>query len=153
MTCKQPFTGLVQLRLAIALLAKHARAVETGGQRLLAVNAYAIALRDAGEYAEAARLLRRILDTLTQNLGPEHRETLNSASNLAAALSHLGKCAEAAVLLRTTLAVWTRTVGPDDEGTLVTEGLLASALLRLGENAEAEALDRVTLEKERRILG
>ena len=38
-TCKQEFTGLVQLRLAIALWVKHARAVETDDERLMAVAA------------------------------------------------------------------------------------------------------------------
>ena len=34
-TCKQAFTGLVQLRLAIALWAKHAHKVETDGTRII----------------------------------------------------------------------------------------------------------------------
>ena len=35
-TCKQKFTGIVQLRLTIALWVKYARAVETNQDRLLA---------------------------------------------------------------------------------------------------------------------
>ena len=61
--------------------------------------------------------------------GPEHRNALISASNLARVLLRLGEHAEAAVLLRTTLAARTDTVGPDDEGTLSTESHLTSALL------------------------
>ena len=81
----QKFTDLAQLRLAIALRAKHARAVEADYKRLVAAHVYA-ALGPAGEEAEAALLLR----------------------------GRLGECAEAAMLLRTTLAALTRTVGVDD---------------------------------------
>ena len=152
-TCKQGFTGLVQLRLAIALWAKHARAVETDEERLQAVDMYSDAIGDAGEHAEAARLQRGALDVRTRVLGPEHLVTLNSATNLAASLCQLGECAEAAVLLRTTLAVRAHTLGADDEDTLLAESHLVSVLLHLGEWAEAEALGREVLEKKRRILG
>ena len=151
--CKQRFTGLVQLRLAIVLWAKHARAVETDVNRIMAASAYASALADAWEHAEAARLHRNILDVQTQTLGPEHSNTLTCASDLAGALSRLGECAEAVVLLRTTLAARTRTLGPDDRNTLTTEGHLAVALMQLRKYAEAEALGRETLEKRRRVLG
>ena len=61
---------------------------------------------------------RGILDARTLALGPDHRETLACASNLAVSLARLGEHAEAAVLLRTTLAIEARTVGTDDGGTL-----------------------------------
>ena len=152
-TCKQRFTGQVRLRLAIALWAKHARAVETDKKRLAAASTYAMALGGAGEHAKAARLQRGILDVYTHVSGPEHPATLTSTSNLAGSLFSLGECAEAAVLLRTTLAARTRALGADDVDTLVTEGQLVLALLNLGECAGAEALGRGTLEKLRRILG
>ena len=136
-TCKQRFTGLVQLRLAIALWAKHARAVEANPERLIAADVYAVALRAAGESAESARLRRGILDVRTRTWGPEHCNTLDCASNLARSLIELGECAEAAVLLRTTLAAHIRTVGADNQSTLTTEGQLASVLNIMGEHAEA----------------
>ena len=152
--CKQRFTGLVQLRLAIALWAKYAAcALETDLERLGAVDVYAGALAAAGEHAEAARLHRGIMDVRTRTWGPEHSITLISASNLAASLVRLGECAEAAVLLRTELAARTCTVGADDKGTLAAESLLVVALLRLEKYAEAETLCRGTLEKKRRVLG
>ena len=152
-TCKQEFTGLVKLRLAIALWAKHARVVETDGNRLAAAGTYALALADAGEYTEAARLQRGLLNVYTRATGPKHHEALHSASNLAGSLMQLGECAEAAVLLRTTLAVRTRTLGTEDQATLITEGLLVTALHLQGQFVEAEALGRELLEKERRIFG
>ena len=152
-TCKQLFTGLVQLRLAIALWALHARALDMNQVRLVAVGLYAAALCDAGEHAEAVRLKRGILAVQTRVFGPEHPLNLNSACNLAGSLSRLGECAEAAVLLRTALAARTRTVGPDDEITLTTEVILVNTLHRQGKYAEAEAICRGTLEKQRRILG
>ena len=139
-TCKQRFTGLVQLRLAIALWLKHACAAEMNEERLLAATSYAGALGDAGEPAEAARLTRGILDVETRMSGPEHSSTLVCASHLAISLLQLGECAEAVALLRTTLAVRTRTLGADDEGTLLTEGILLNSMLHLGEFAEAKAL-------------
>ena len=79
-TCKQRFTGLVQLRLAIALWAKYAR-VETNEQRVLAAELYSGALNAAGEHAEAMRLKRGILDARTRMLGSEHPCSLICASN------------------------------------------------------------------------
>ena len=51
-------------------------------------------------------------------LGPEHLNTLRSASNLACSLLNIGEFAEAAALLRTTLVVETRTLGTDDLATV-----------------------------------
>ena len=145
--------GQVKLRLAIALWAKHARAVETDQTRLTAVSDYAAALGDAGEHADAARLQRGVLDARTRMLGPEHCEALTCASNLAVSLIGHGECAEAVVLLLATLAARTRTLGADGQGTHATESILVNALLRLGEYAEAEALGRATREKHRRVFG
>ena len=137
------FTGLVQLRLAIALWAKYACAVETDEKRFLAATSYARALLDTGgEPEETARLLRGVLDVRIRLLGPEHSMTLYSASNLAISLLPLGECAEAAVLLRTTLATQTRTLGADNEGTLHTARSLVNSLIQLFSFAEAEALCR-----------
>ena len=151
--CKQYFTDMVQLRLAIALWAKRARALETNAERLAAVAVCAVAIGRAGEHAEATRLQRGLLDAHVRTLGPEHCKTLVCASNLAASLVRLGEFAAGTVLLRTTLAMRTRTVGADDEGTLDVEGLLVNALHRLGEHAEVEVLCQCTLEKRRRVLG
>ena len=49
-TCKQRFTGLVQMRLAIALWSKHARAVDTNLERIVAADVYA----EAGGCSEAS---------------------------------------------------------------------------------------------------
>ena len=152
-TCKQDFTGLVQLRLAIALWAKYEHLAETGCMRLAAASAYALALETAGEHAEAARLQRGLLDVRTRTSGPEHHNTLTCASNLASALLQLGEHAEAAEILRSTLAIETRTLGADDLGTLTTSSSLVTALFNLGEYAEAEVLGRRTLENMRRVFG
>ena len=117
---KQRFTGLVQLRLAITLWAKHALKTETDEDRLVAADEYAAAIATGGEHTEAARLRRSVLDTDTRAAKPEYCDTLLSASNLAASLVCLGECTEAVVLLRTALAAQTRTLGVDDEGTLAT---------------------------------
>ena len=135
--CKQPFTGKVQLQLAIALWGKHVREVETDGHRLGVASTYTVALGAAGGHADAARLQQGILDVFTQAVGPEHSDTLVCASNLAVTSLQLGGCAEAAVLLRTTIAARTRTSRPDDRGTLTTEGYLINALYRLGRHTEA----------------
>ena len=132
-TCKQSFTGLVQLRLVIALWEKYARAVETDADRIGAVRMYAEHLGAAGEHAEAARLKRGVLDANTQTLQ--------------------GTFAEAAVLLRTTLVVWIHKARADDKSTLLTAANLFGTLLELGKYAEAEELGRGTLEKIWRVFG
>ena len=63
-----------------------------------AASLYARALDGAREHAEATRLPRCSLGVVTRMLGPEHRQALISASNLARSLPCLGERAEAAVL-------------------------------------------------------
>ena len=80
-TCKQRFTGQMQLQLAIALWSNYAHEAETDNDRLEASSLYAMILGRAGEHAEAARLKRGILDVETRTSGPEHRDTLVCVSN------------------------------------------------------------------------
>ena len=83
-TCKQLFTGQVQLRLAIALWAKYVHVAETDDNLLAAAYAYAGAHEGAyrGGQAEAMRLWWGILDARPRALGPGRATPQNAGLRL-----------------------------------------------------------------------
>ena len=64
---------------------------EESDERLAAASNLALARDSDGQYAEAERIQREVLDVRRRVLGDEHPDTLNSASNLATSLSGQGK--------------------------------------------------------------
>ena len=104
--------------------------------------------------SQTQALLARAVEAQSRVLGPEHPDTLRSASLLGAALSHQGHYAEAEKLLRDALATQRRVLGPEHPDTLRSMDWLAD-LLRAqgGRNEESEKLYRETLEIRRRVLG
>ena len=83
--------------------------METNKARIVAASTLGV----AGGAAEAVRLLRGVLDVLTQKFEPEHGNTVNCASNLAGSLMQFGEHAETAVLMRTTLPAQTCMLGAE----------------------------------------
>ena len=63
---------------------------------------------------------REVLEVRKRVQGPEHPDTLATASNLASSLSGQGKYAEAEQMEREVLAVETRMFGAEDPETLLT---------------------------------
>ena len=85
-TCKQKFTGSMQLGLAEARWSKVQGRPKQDKARLKAALKMASALRGQGKYAEAAKMEREVLAVRQQVLGAKHPETLTSAGNLAKTL-------------------------------------------------------------------
>ena len=75
-------------------------------------------------------------------MGEDHRDTLFSATFLAANLRHLGEMQAAYDLAQDTLDRSRRVLGEDDPDTLYAANSLVNALRELGEVQAARDLDR-----------
>ncbi len=103
--------------------------------------------------SRSGTLLEQALNLQKKILGPEHPDTLDSASSLGRTLRYQGHYPEAEQLLRQTVQAQERVLGPEDPRTLRSMNGLANTLAYEGKNSEAEQLMRNVLGKERRVLG
>jgi len=103
--------------------------------------------------SRAQSLLERAMDTQRRMLGPEHPETLQSATSLGNCLRFLGHYPEAEKLNRETLATERRVLGPRHPATLSSMSSLGETLYSQGRYLEAEKLQRDALEIQSRVLG
>ncbi|MEO3839876.1 tetratricopeptide repeat protein [Streptomyces sp. B22F1] len=94
-------------------------------------------LGEAGQVTAATAHFRRLAETTSHHLGPDHPDTLTARNNLAGWRSKAGDAAGAAAVFQELLADQLRVLGPDHPGTLATRSNLA--LLR-GEAAVFQEL-------------
>ena len=104
-------------------------------------------------YEPAEAGLRRALEGREALLGPEDRETLESARGLARLYRETGRWAEAEPLLERTLEAQERTLGVEHPETLRTLADLAWMAFRLGNVERTEALYTRALGATERVLG
>ncbi|KAG8467187.1 hypothetical protein KFE25_000503 [Diacronema lutheri] len=116
-------------------------------------NQLARLLHDQGELSEAEILFRRALEGRERQLGTEHADTLQSASNLAVLLHARGALAEAEPLFRRALDGRERQLGTEHALALQSAHNLAGLLHARGALAEAEPLFRRALDGRERALG
>ena len=152
-TCKQQYTGAMQLGLAEALWARLKGRPAEDEDRLCAQNNRAIAYYEAGRLAEAEPLFRDVLATRQRVDGPNHENTLRTAGNVGNVLLDQGKDSAAEAVYRNTLERKRATLGPEHESTLCTAGNLAVTLQKQRKYAEAEPVLRDTLAIQQRVLG
>ncbi|MEW1632102.1 tetratricopeptide repeat protein [Streptomyces sp. NPDC089173] len=110
-------------------------------------------LTNAGAVSEELLLLRRLLDAETDQLGPDHPDTLGRRNNLANSLDHLGEHRQAADLHRQVMADRERVLGPDHPETLGSRHNVANSLDHLGEHRQAADLHRQVMADRERVLG
>jgi hypothetical protein len=132
---------------------------------LKAAATLALAMRKTGRYGETGPLdetfgtqeTRELEeDTLARRsrvLGPDHPDTLWSASSLATSLRALGEAAAARDLDEDTLSRSRRVLGEDHPSTLWFANGLAADRRALGDLQAARELDQDTLARRRRVLG
>ena len=152
-TCKQQYTGAMQLGLAEALWERHRRKPARNQDRLAAQNLLAAAYMAQGRDAEAAELFRGFLAAFQRLVGSDHQNTLIVAMNLGSTLQNQGKGSEAEAVLRDTLPRLQRVHGPEHGHTLSTARALAVSLQDQQKYDEAEPLLRDTLAIQRRMYG
>ena len=107
-TCKQDFTGAMQIGLAEERWLRVRDQPAESKDRLAAASILACSLHGQGKHAEAVQMQRELLDVQRRVLGPEHPHTLTTMSNLASSLRGQGKRAEAETMLRELLDVQRR---------------------------------------------
>ena len=78
-----------------------------------ALNAEVVRLYQAGKYAEATEIAKRLLAIRERALGPEHPDVGQSLNNLAALYGNQGRYAEAEPLYRRSLAIREKALGPE----------------------------------------
>jgi len=98
----------------------------------------------AGDFIEAEKLLRNVVEVRTSVLGPEHRETLKARCGLAACLIMQSKYIEGEREYRNILALNEKILGPEHPETLFSRWDLAQALSQFNPAA--------SLTEERRLL-
>jgi tetratricopeptide (TPR) repeat protein len=116
-------------------------------------HALADTLDDRGEYAQAEKLLHKLISIRSEKLGSEHSDTLNSRNNLAIVLYSQGEYAKAEAEFRAVLKIQQRILGLEHLNTLSSRGNLANALGSQGKYAEAEAVYRAMSKIWERVLG
>ena len=118
-----------------------------------ALERQATELYQAGRFAEAEPLFRRVLAIRERALGPEHPDTARSLNNLAEVLREQGRYADVEPLLRRALAIDEKALGPEHPGTARGLTNLASLFEQQDRYAEAEPLYRRALAIDDKTLG
>ena len=110
-------------------------------------------LLDQGAYREAEEVLRKVVETREQALGPEHADTLRSRARVAYSQYRQGKYSEAITGMRGIVTLAEKILGPEHPDTLLARNGLAIALDNGGKPAEAEAEHRRILAVREKVLG
>src|SRR5262245_23667615 len=103
-------------RLAAGLVCAMALAGASHAQQsddAAVLNAEVARLYQAGKYAEAAEIAKRVLVIREKGLGPEHADTATALNNLAMLYQMQGRYAEAQPLHLRGLAVREKVLGPE----------------------------------------
>jgi DNA-binding SARP family transcriptional activator len=106
-----------------------------------------------GDSHASQALCEQLLDRWRSILGPDHPDTLTSASTLTLTLTGLGEVEQARTLGEDTLQRCRQVLGPDHTTTLWTAAALTVALTSVGEAQPARALGEDTLQRCRRVFG
>ncbi|HET6205225.1 MAG TPA: serine/threonine-protein kinase [Terracidiphilus sp.] len=106
-----------------------------------------------GLYEPAKQLVDRAVQIRKRELGPEHRDTLNSQRLLARLDQYQGHYADAEKLYQQTLAAQKRSLGPEDADTLRTEAALGGLYSQQGRYSDAQRVLSLAVDASRRNLG
>ena len=152
-TCKERFTGAMQLGLAEARWTKVRGREQEDYEWQDAASMMANALNGQGRYGEAEQLQRKLLAVQQRQLGAEYAVTLGTATNLGNSLWRQGRYGEAEKMYREALPMMQRTFGAGDPATLAAATNLACTLSGQGKHTEAEKIQREVLAVQQQELG
>lgn len=154
-TCKQDWTGAVELGLSSARVELAARLPEGDGdaEKLMGDLRLSQAMANSGKYNEALELGRRTLVAARRMTGAESRYTLLAMANLANVHTQLGDTTAALPLLQEGLLTRRRLYGDDAEDTISSMTNLGMVHKKIGNHAAALSLYEEALQRSRRILG
>ena len=142
-TCKQQYTGPINVGLARAAWSWFQNRAESSKERLLALHYLVGAL--AGSHTEAARaearpLHEEVLATMRRSHGDAHPATLRSMTTFAGLLDDMGDPAAALALLVEALPGCRRAWGEEGAATLNCMNILASVRWKVGQLAQARSI-------------
>jgi tetratricopeptide (TPR) repeat protein len=115
--------------------------------------AIAVVLYDQGQYSDAERIFRAVLQERERVLGSEHADTLVARGRLENALYYEGKYGEAEAEARAILAIQEKTLGLERPETLKARNNLATDLLAEGKYSEAETEFRALIKLKEKVFG
>jgi tetratricopeptide (TPR) repeat protein len=152
-TCKQDYTGELELGLARAQWELVRGEGLDDHDRYRAANNFAVALHTARDYGGALPLFEEALAVQRRNEGDDHPNTLSSISNLATLHCVMGICDLALSLHTEALAGSRHILGDEDPYTLSSISNLATLHSRMGNHDLALPLYEEALAASRRVLG
>lgn len=153
-TCKQYYTGEVDVGLAKARWNLVHNRPDNDEERLFVANNLAVALKESADDNEGAlTIMKDVLAIRRRALGDEHPSTLDSMTNLALQHTEMGDFQAALVLNAEAVDAMRRTLGEDHEHTLHAVGSMAALLNHMGSYEQARPLHEDVLEARRRTLG
>jgi tetratricopeptide (TPR) repeat protein len=115
--------------------------------------AIAVVLVDQGQYGDAERTFRAVLQERERVLGSEHPDTLAARSHLENAFFYEGKYAESEAEARALLAIQEKVHGLEHPDTLKARNNLASTLSYEGKYAGAETEFRTLIKLKEKVFG
>jgi tetratricopeptide (TPR) repeat protein/CHAT domain-containing protein len=118
-----------------------------------ALNAELARLYQAGKYAEAIEIAKRVIAIREKALGPDHPQVGSALNNLAALYRDQGRTSEAEPLLKRAIAIIEKALGPDHADVGLSLNNLAGLYYVQGRTAEAEPLFQRSLAIIEKSLG
>jgi hypothetical protein len=149
---EDPVNWAAYARLAPHVLATAPLGDSSAASRQLVLDAIRY-LHANGDSSGSRAVGEPLLDRWRSILGPDHPDTLATATRLTLALFSVGEAESARVLGEDTLQRCRRVLGPDHPATLQVASALTVALVSVGEAELARALGEDTLQRCRRVLG
>ncbi|PVF91068.1 hypothetical protein CPB86DRAFT_878704, partial [Serendipita vermifera] len=111
------------------------------------------ALRECGEWKEAEKIQREVLELQREILGSKHPDTIIAMNDLANTLSDRGQLEEAERIQRELLDLLNEVLGPRHPDTITAMNNLAHTLGDRGQHEEAEQIQREVLKLQSEIQG
>ena len=153
-TCKQEFTGEVDVGLARARWELVRERPSDDTERLFVANNLAVTLKESvGDNEGALKLMEEVLAVRRRTLGTAHADTLDSMINLALQHNEMGSFEDALPLALEAADKARSTLGAEHEHTLVSLSCLGAVHNSLRDFAAARPLHEECLAARRRLLG
>ncbi|PVF91412.1 TPR-like protein [Serendipita vermifera] len=111
------------------------------------------ALRECGEWKQAEKIEREVLELCQKALGPRHPDTIHAMGELAYTLGHCGQLEKAEKIQQEVLVLQREILGPQHPDTIRAMNNLAYTLGHRGKREEAEKMKREVLDLWKEVLG
>ncbi|KAH8799224.1 hypothetical protein DL96DRAFT_1824366 [Flagelloscypha sp. PMI_526] len=133
----------------------HIRSAEMHGLNVShdLLNGFALSYLEDGKNHHASKIWRKEYEAKKCLLGPEHRETLRSLTDLATSYRRLGHLADALQEDEHVLAIRKRVLGEEDPETLRSMSNIVTSYTVLGRFVDALQLNKRLFDVRKRVLG